>query len=189
MPEEPRPPDEAHPAAEPTPEEVHHPDGRIEHPSVRRERTDLNFKAIMWILVGALVLGAVVHYAILLFYRDYQHYQAGIKKSPYPLAPTPSTALPPEPRLEPLDRVEGIESSDVYLRQVRREEILSTYGPAEEEGFVHIPVERAVRLLENKLPARPELPAAQARRENGLVDAGASNSGRMFRGKPRWYEP
>jgi hypothetical protein len=38
--------------------------------------------------------------------------------------------------------------------------------------------------LAGKLPARKEkLTAEQARRQNGLVNAGASNSGRMFRGE------
>ena len=51
----------------------------------------------------------------------------------------------------------------------------------EQEGFVRIPVERAMKLLENKLPARAAPPAEQAERSGGLVNAGESNSGRMFR--------
>jgi hypothetical protein len=41
-----------------------------------------------------------------------------------------------------------------------------------------------MRLLENKLPARPAPSAEQERRSGGLVDAGEPSSGRLFqRGK------
>src|SRR5437588_12930720 len=83
-------------------EEIRYPDGRIEHPTVRFKPTDANFR---WALAGVgavLVLMAVIYGAVLWFFNDYRDYEAGIKTSPYPLAPTPSTTLPAEPRLEQL---------------------------------------------------------------------------------------
>jgi hypothetical protein len=162
-------------------EEIHHPDGRIEHPSVRYEHSDANFRAIVIIILSTMALAALIQTAVLAFFLDFRSYQEGIKKSPYPLAPSPSTALPAEPRLEQIDRLAGVESANVYERMARKEEDLNRYGETPEQGFVHIPIERAMKLLENKLPARPELPAEQAKRSGGLVDAGESNSGRMFR--------
>ncbi len=79
----------------------------------------------------------------------------------------------------------GIERPNVYERQASREEILNSYGPTTEEGFVHIPIERAMKMLENKLPARAEPPADQTRRSDGLVDSGEPNSGGIFRGGRR----
>jgi hypothetical protein len=166
-------------------EEIHHPDGRIEHPSVRYEPTDASFRWILRILLGALVLAAVIHYVIFQFFYDYREYQDAIKQSPYPLAPGPSTALPREPRLEQLDRLAGIDRPDVFKRELSRDEILTSYGTTPEKDYVRIPIDRAMALLANKLPARAAPPAGEASREDGLVDAGAPNSGRMFRKRPR----
>src|SRR5262245_33789335 len=109
-------------------DEIHHPDGGLEHSSVRHERTDANFRAILIILIGAMVFAAVVHFVIWVFFKGYAGYQARIKQSPFPLAPAPSTALPPEPRLEQLDRVAEVERPNVYERQAVREDRLNRYG-------------------------------------------------------------
>jgi hypothetical protein len=180
-------PEEFHP---PDAEEVRYPDGRIEHPHVRYERRDASLRWIIGIGITAMALAALIHYVLLLFFFDYRNYQDAIKRSPFPLAPAPSAALPASPHLEQLDRAAGIERPDVYEREAAKENVLHSYGATPEQGFVHIPIERAMEeaLRENKLPARPERPANQTRRENGLVDSGESNSGRMFREKPRWYE-
>lgn len=163
-------------------------DGRSRNPEVRHERSDVSFRWIMGVLIGAAGLGVIIHFAVGWFFDDYRDYQARIKRSPFPLAPAPSDALPPAPRLEQLDRLAGVERSNVFEREASRERILNSFGPAAEEGFVHIPIDRAMALLANKLPARKAPAAGQGKREDGLVDSGASNSGRMFRGKPRWYE-
>jgi hypothetical protein len=162
-------------------EEVHQSNGQPEHPEVQYERTDANFRAILFIILGTMALAALIQAAVLAFFYDYRDYQAEIKKSPYPLAPTPSTALPAEPRLEQVDRLAGVETPDVYQRMESKEKVLNSYGDTPEKGFVHIPIERAMKLLENKLPARPAPQAEQVEKSSGLVDAGESNSGRMFR--------
>jgi len=165
------------------------PDNGLEHPSVRHERSDASFSWVLGLIIAAMCLAALIHYVLLLFFYDYRDYQAAIKRSRYPLAPAPQESLPPEPRLEPLDRLERIEGSNVYARRESKEEVLNSYGPTPEEGFIHVPIDRVMMFLEkNQLPARTEPPAGDRRRENGLVDAGASNSGRMFRGEPLWYE-
>jgi hypothetical protein len=165
-------------------EEIRHPDGRIEHPSVKHERSDASFRWIMVILVGAVVFAVVVEFAILGFFDRLRASQAEIKKSPFPLATGPSDALPPEPRLEQVDRMPGVQTPDDYKRESANREVLNSYGKTADEGFVHVPIDWAMKYLveEKKLPARPEPPADQRRRSEGLVDAGEPNSGRLFKG-------
>lgn len=175
-------------------EEVRHPDGRIEHPRVGYERSDASFGWIFGLLVAAAVLAVIIHWAVWKFYTDYGRHQAAVKASPFPLAPEPSRGsspearlLPPEPRLEPLDRVEGIERSDVYQRQATKEALLNGYGRTAEAGYVHVPIEVAMDRLAGKLPARAKQPGGQEK-ANGLVDSGESNSGRLYRKEPPWFE-
>jgi hypothetical protein len=163
------------------PDEIHHPDGRIEHPSVRYERTDASFGCILSILIAALIFGIVAFAGVRLFFDEYRNYQAEIKKSPYPLAPEPSTALPREPRLEQIDRLAEVETPNVHEREAAKEKILNSYGATQESGFVHVPIERAMSLLADKLPVRAKPPANQTEHSNGLIDAGESNAGRVFR--------
>jgi hypothetical protein len=168
-------------------EETRHPDGRIEHPSVKAEKTDASFGAVVLILLATMGFAAIMFGVILgIFYKWAQH-EADVKKSPYPLATQPSTALPPQPRLEPLDRTSGVETPNVYLRLERKEDVLNSYGPTPEEGYVHVPVGRAMDLLAGKLPARAPLPAEAERKADGLTGSGEPNSGRMYREGPRWW--
>jgi hypothetical protein len=159
----------------------------LENPSVRHEKSDASFAWILGIVLGAAAFGAIIYGVVLWFFHDYQGYQAEIKKSPFPLARTPSTALPAEPRLEPLDRARGVESSNVFERQETKEKRLAGVGPTREKGFVHIPIDRAMKYLAGKLKGRKKPPAGIGDRDNGLVGGGEPNSGRKLRGASRWY--
>jgi hypothetical protein len=165
--------------------ETNHPDEQLKNPSVRHEPSDASFRAILIILVAAMVFAAVVLYVILQFFVRMRSEEDATKKSPLPLAPAPSTALPREPRLEQLDRLAGVERPDIYRRETDRLAVLKSYGPTADKGYVHVPIDRAIDYLTNNpdlLPSRPAPGAEQRRRSSGLVDAGASNSGRVFRG-------
>jgi hypothetical protein len=162
-------------------EQRHDRNGHPEHPWVRHERTDVSFRAILIVIVGAMIFAAAMHFVLLVFFYDYRDYQNAIKKSPWPLAATPSTRLPPEPRLEQLNRIEQLPSSDAFYRELPREQWLDRYGPTNEEGYVHIPIGRAIDLLAGKLPARKPVPGQARRHDAGLIDAGEPNSGRLFR--------
>jgi hypothetical protein len=137
-------------------EEIRHPDGRIEHPAVRHEPTDASFHWILGVVLGAGVVGAIIFLVILAFFNHSREALAVASKSRFPLAAKPSWSLPPEPRLEQLDRLAGVTSADVLVRQQAKLERLNSFGPAEEKGFAHIPINRAIELLANKLPARNE---------------------------------
>lgn len=173
------------PAPEPEPAgpllaEVHHPDGTIEHPSVRYEATDVRYRAILIVFAAVLGIFALEFYAVWQFFQNYNGYESAIKQSPYPLAPAPSGQLPAEPRLEQVDRMAKVETPNVYLREQSKEKILNSTGPTAERGFAHIPIERAMKLVVKQLPARKETKWGSVK-DNGLVDSGESNSGRMFR--------
>ena len=150
------------------PEEIIHEDGRIEHPEVRNEKTDANFRTILFIILGSMVVAAATYVGVLFFFSNRRGVEEKAKQSPFPLAPAPSTdpnappPLPPgEPRLEQIDRMAGNERPNVYERQESREERLAHYGPTDEADFVHVPIDQAMQYLLDKkqLPSRAGPPA------------------------------
>src|SRR5437868_11984785 len=102
-------------------EETPHPDGRAEHPEVKTEESDVSFTGVAIVLGTLVVLAVLMHIVIWGFFKKREEHQSAIKRSPFPLAAQPSNSLPPKPRLEPLDRTSGIESSNVYLRLEQKE--------------------------------------------------------------------
>lgn len=168
----------------PEPEEIRYPDGRIEHPRVRHEPRDVRFRWVLVVVIVAVCVATVHYYLVWRYLQSQIAAQNVEKRSPFPLAPTPSTKLPPEPRLEQLNRMSGVASSNVYDRLAAAEKVLHSYGSTEEQGFVHIPIQQAMQRVAGQLPARKE-PPAYPPKSQGLVDAGESNSGRMYRGPLR----
>jgi hypothetical protein len=158
-------------------------DGRPVHPSVRYEPTDVNFLGFLLVLVVAAAVLFFVFTIVWRFYKELNNYESQIRRSRFPLAPAPAMRLPPEPRLEELDRAEGVERPNVYRREEAKEEALRAVGPADEPGFVRVPVERAMKAVAGKLPAEPGA-RQRAAKSRGLVDGGEPNSGRLFREGP-----
>jgi hypothetical protein len=165
-------------------DEPRHEEEIPEHANIRFEPTDANFGWIMAILIAGVVLAAILLLALTFFYASYKSYQANIKRSPFPLAPGPSWQLPPEPRLEQLNHLEGRDAGNVFASRLAKERELHRYGSTDDKAYVHIPVEKAMELILSKLPARPEVAGGKVR-DQGLVDAGEPNSGRLFRTRPR----
>ena len=165
------------------PDDIHEPRVPVNHPDARYEESDVNFRWIAAILIVATALTAITLYVIWVFFVDFRQYQSRIKESPFPLAPGPSTSLPAKPRLEQVERQAGIGEENAGVMKSSKEETLSSYGPTRDKDYVHIPIDEAMKQLANKLPVRKPPSAAEARREGGLVDAGESNSGRIFRKK------
>ena len=157
----------------------------VEHPEVRVEKTDARFRPILFLLLGTMVFAALIYVVVWGFFDHWRQHEEAVKKSPFPLAPEPSTALPAGPRLEEVDRMAGIEKPNVYQREKSKEDVLNSLGRTKEDGFVRIPIDRAMDLLENKLPARAAAAERGGLRADGLIDGGGPNSGREFRGKQR----
>lgn len=151
--------------------------------AVRYERKDILLRWILWLIATATVSIAVQLAVTWWLLRTDLMRQEELMRSNYPVAPAPSTHLPPEPRLEPLDRNAGVESSNNYLRLAEKERLLHSYSRGDEQGFVHIPIEQAMRHAVDKLPVRTESSSAEPRKDNGLLGWGEANSGRVFREK------
>jgi hypothetical protein len=164
----------------PTPNGPPQNDGRLEHPAVRFEATDVRFRGVLLVMLAALGIAALEFYCVWQFFYHYDRHESAIKQSPYPLAPAPSTQLPANPRLEQVDRMAKIETPNVFLREQNSEKVLNSTGKTADPGFVHIPIERAMKMVVEDLPARKSAGFGPVK-DNGLVDAGEPNSGRMFR--------
>jgi len=87
---------------------------------------------------------------------------------------------PSQPRLEPIIVDDTRLSADYWALEHERGLILDTYGSTKEEGYMHIPIEQAMRLAVKKLPVRSANPSAAAK-SRGLFTGGESNSGRVYR--------
>jgi hypothetical protein len=164
--------------------EIRHPDGRIEHPSVHSEPHAIPFAWIIAVIVVIITTGAVVFYLVWIFFVAREDQQQAAKASNYPLAPARSIKLPAEPRLEPLDRLSGVESSNNFDRELANQQELASYGPTDEPGFVHIPIQNAMKMIVPKLRVRAQAARQDTYKGNGLLDAGEPNSGRVYREAP-----
>jgi hypothetical protein len=151
-----------------------------ENPSIAFEHRDVPFRGVLIIAIVGTGIGAAIFALVYWFFLADTRRLAYRRESEFPLAEHPSNALPARPRLEEVDRMEGAPSEDVYRRLLAQEEQLEAYGETKEKGFVHIPIRRAMETLADHLPVRKARPPTS--KNNGLVDSGASNSGRMFRG-------
>lgn len=168
--------------------------GRIGHSAPRYEPKDIHFRWLLAVAVGVCCFAVVQYYGIwrYLWYQEHAHAEA--KKSPYPWAPTSSAALPPEPRLEQLDRLPPVpgrkplelmtaeENAAVNAQLAAKEMALHRYGPTAEKGFVHIPIQQAMKAVAGNLPEAKDSSQGRTANSNGLLEAGESNSGRSPRG-------
>jgi hypothetical protein len=125
--------------------EPNQPESPVVNPAVQHERTDVNVHAIVWFALIMIGLGVVIHVALWWLFKADMAHEEEIKRSSFPLA-AGTRHLPPEPRLEQIDRVEKSKSPNAEQR------------PPREDGYGRIPIERAMSLLAGKLPVRP-LPA------------------------------
>src|SRR4051794_7566420 len=110
------------------------------NPSVRYEHTDVSRRWIIATLFGMVVVGVFLHAFVWAYFRGEQAHLDAVSAAKFPLAPAPATDLPRQPRLEQLDRLQGIDSA-VFVRPAPTTDRLSRYGRAEQDGFVHIPIE------------------------------------------------
>jgi len=156
----------------------------IENPAVRYEPRDIGVRGVLVLMVVACGVLVVIAYVVWRFYWFQAGGREAIRPSPYAMTPGVPAPLPPEPRLEQVDRMAGIETSSAAKLLSAKEKVLNSYGPAAEKGFVHIPIQQAMKTVAAEARAgklgerRPSPPA----KDQGLLDSGESNSGRVFRG-------
>jgi hypothetical protein len=150
----------------------------------RHEPKDVNVPGLL-IAAGILAVTVAVAFVAAWWLFDYLSARDRERKpSAFPLAAEERGRLPPEPRLEEIDRLEG-KKADMRPGQLRaaQQRRLETYGWVDETaGIVRIPIDRAMKVLveQKRLPARPE----EARGQDGEAGAtrpSAANSGRPVR--------
>ncbi len=155
-------------------------DDRAEHLDSPYEEKDIHLKPILALLIATGCVFAIMFAIDWYFFHAVKRTEAQDKASPYPFAPNGASPLPRPPRLDQIDRMADQPGQSYYDRLVEMERQLHSLGPTDEKGFVHIPIEQAMKEIVTRLPVRKEPPAEEAK----AVHAGGSNSGRMLPGGP-----
>jgi hypothetical protein len=168
----------------PKPEEILHEDGSIEHPRVKSERQDVRFRWVLAVVAVMVAIGIAQHYLVRMFHRNLDEQQGAAKVSAYPMATGTSSSLPPEPRLEQVDRLAGQTGASAYERGVAEERILSNYGTTSDKDCIRVPIRRAMQQVIADLKFRKEQPE-HAEKSDGLLYAGDTTSGRLYQEAPR----
>jgi len=157
------------------PIEIQHADGRIEHPSVARETTDIRYAlvAVSIVLLGLALVGVTCGARWLI------HLESRNDSRRLPAADDLPMKLSIQPRLEPFEP--QLPTANSFAADIQAMEgRLQSYGPTDEADFVHVPIEIAIQHVARQL----QKPAAEREpKSRGLINAGDSNSGRVFRGE------
>ena len=125
-------------------------------PGAQYEHTDINvaigYNFAIWLFV-AMVLSVALVYGIFWVFEG-QRTNADAAAQQFPLA-VGQEMEPPAPRLQTQP------FKDVYLLKQGQNERLDGFGWSDQpNGFVHIPIERAMELTREQLSARPDGQAA-----------------------------
>ena len=137
--------------------EIRYPDGRIEHPgvSLRAEGHPFGLRSGSMACACCHVWRSWATWLAILLVQEAA--QAGGRRSrPIQWRRVSSAKLPPEPRLEQLDRMAAVRKLRRYQRLAAKEKALNSYGPTAEKGFVHIPIQQAIKAVAGKLPVAKE---------------------------------
>jgi hypothetical protein len=129
------------------------PETHAEHGEIRTEHTDVNVRGVLYVGAGLVVVGVI---CCLASYWTYQALQRGESRPTRFRLSEKREQLPPEPRLEQIERMKtwGEPTPPLYAEEEQR---LDSYGWVnKEKQIVHIPIERAMMLLveEKRLKAR-----------------------------------
>jgi hypothetical protein len=150
----------------------------IKNPEVAHETTDVNIWAIGKFIIWLVVVVGAVYILIYLLFNYFKYSQQKAEPPPASqLTRSPQERQPPEPRLQlaPGHRTHPLED----MKELRRkeDERLNSYGWVDKDaGIVHIPIERAKKLLlERGLPVR-----RNSNQEEGIWLPSAASSGRVL---------
>jgi hypothetical protein len=150
-----------------------HPHGDLDNPDTAHEHSDINVRAIIWLVVVLAVIVLAVDVAMFGLFKLFD--QMEVKNDPVtsPLAlPAGQPLGAPGLQLEPW----------TDLKKFRAEQLahLHGYGWVDPPGGVaRIPIDKAKELLLKKgLPVRPEL--ADALEGTSVASGGESNGGRTI---------
>ncbi len=158
------------------------PNGKpIAHDEVKFDESDISVSSVALILFAFAVVFVVVGLISWSFLSMNESEADRVARAPH--YSMPAERLPASPRLEPLDQNEP----DVFAKQIAMEHVLHSYGHTIEKGFVHIPIEQAMKLAIESMPIRRENAQPPAK-SFGLVGGGESGSGRLYSEAPSWLQ-
>jgi hypothetical protein len=155
------------------------------HADIRFEPTDVNVRGVLLVLLGAFVIIGLLLAVVLLLFRGEERHEARAKASSLPLAAQAADRLPPEPRLEQLDRLHEIETSNIGWRDASDESRLHSYGPTDAAGYIHVPIDWAMDEAAKRLPVAESVDSsgkAAPTKSRGLLDAGEPGSDQTIQG-------
>jgi hypothetical protein len=154
------------------------------HEEVQYEQAELSVNGVVAVLAGiAIVFTGVFLICRWLLIANTSDADRAATAPNYTL---PAEAKPTEPRLEPLDYSTAI-TANVFAGQLEKEHMLHTYGATSEGDYVHIPIEKAMKLSTEAIPPR-QGGTEQPVKSFGLVGGGESNSGRKYSEAPSWLK-
>ncbi len=161
-----------------------HSDQPLSHDEVRHEPAEIPLAGVLVVLLAfAAVFVAVALVSDWVLVGNSEATGEAKQTATYT---TPSDARPPEPRLEPLDYETAV-AANVFKAQIEKEHTLNSYGATEEEAYVHIPIDEAMKLAVKSMPVQQgaeKLPE----KSFGLVGGGEANSGRQYAEAPEWLQ-
>jgi hypothetical protein len=140
-------------------------DRRPTNPAVRHEPSDVDVRGIYATGAALVVLAILIQVTAWLVFRHLDERESRLKPPVSGTAAEERGRLPPPPRLEGLERMEG-NNPDVRPGALRpsRQPSLDEYGWVDREaGIVRIPLDRAIKMIleEGGLPSKPESSAGQ----------------------------
>lgn len=138
------------------------------------EPSDVSTGGILAFAAGLVVLGGVSTLLVWWMFNRYTTVRSEVPAWGGPALAGAEEAIPPEPRLEGMETVGALREPDVAAEATAR-----TYGWVDRpKGIVRIPVERAMDMLADKLPARAA--SAMPAGEDHSQMADPTNSGRTI---------
>ena len=154
----------------------------LKHSEVEFETAGIRLPQILAILAGIGILFLVVLIATWRYFRpasppDDQQLES------YDF---PAEHLPRRPHLESLDDAYGARRVRAQGKERSLEQRLHTFGTTSENGFVHVPIERAMTAVIEKLSVKP-VPREEVEKSFGLPGGGGTSSGRIFEKPPAWW--
>ncbi len=147
----------------------------LRNPSVDYERADLSPRGILLFLVGLLICGVFIElvlWGMFRFLRNSEGIFAQGQANPMAVSqkaapenmvgakmqntPAEDTAVFPTPRLQVND------AGDMQRFLASEQKILDPAQPfTDSRGVIHIPISEAMKLVEQRLPVRPNAPPAE----------------------------
>ncbi|HEY2251673.1 MAG TPA: hypothetical protein VGH74_11455 [Planctomycetaceae bacterium] len=156
----------------------------LRHPEVEFEPAGVRLRQILAILAG------IAGLFLLVLFATWRHFRPPSPPDEQQLESydLPAEHLPRRPRLEPLDATSGALHSRILVNEQLLEQRLHGYGTTAEKGFVHVPIERAMTAVLEKLPVKP-IPREEMVKSFGLLGGGGPGSGRIYQKPPAWWGP